>query len=146
MISDELLSKFDRIHDLPVSEEMLGAYLEGNLMGSEFREVHNLIGNDHDLCDFCESISLDNQLSIDTLTPITIGDDIYINGNDNINIDINSIALPLISSNFNFGELGQNIITDEPALFLNEGDGSILDNDHTALDSTEFNDMDKYDV
>lgn len=31
MIDDELLNKFDNINDLPVSEEMLGAYLEGNL-------------------------------------------------------------------------------------------------------------------
>lgn len=146
MISDDLLSKFDRIQDLPISEELLGAYIEGNLMGSEFREVHNLIGNDHELCDFCDSISLDNPLSIDTLTPITIGDDNYINGYDNVNIDIDSIVLPLISSNFDFGELGQNIITDEPALFLNDGDGGIFDNDHTALDSTEFNDMDNYDI
>ena len=31
MINEELLSKLDRIEDLPVSEEMLGAYMEGNL-------------------------------------------------------------------------------------------------------------------
>lgn len=43
MISDELLNKFDSIEDLPVSEEMLGAYMEGNLHGSEFREIQNYI-------------------------------------------------------------------------------------------------------
>ena len=32
------LNKFDDLEDLPVSEEMLGAYLEGNLHGAEFRE------------------------------------------------------------------------------------------------------------
>lgn len=47
MISDELFNKFDRIEDLPVSEEMLGAYMEGNLHGSEYREVQNFI-NDTD--------------------------------------------------------------------------------------------------
>lgn len=31
MISDELLSKFDSIEELPVSEEMLGAFEEGHL-------------------------------------------------------------------------------------------------------------------
>lgn len=35
MINDELLSKFERIKDLPVSEEMLGAYAEGNVTDSE---------------------------------------------------------------------------------------------------------------
>lgn len=39
MIDEELLNKFDRIQDLPVPEEMLGAYLEGNLNEEEERFV-----------------------------------------------------------------------------------------------------------
>lgn len=35
MIVDELLAKFNRIQDLPVSEEMLGAYAEGSVTDSE---------------------------------------------------------------------------------------------------------------
>ena len=35
MIDEELLNKFDRIQDLPVSEEMLGAYMEGNTSDDE---------------------------------------------------------------------------------------------------------------
>lgn len=54
MISDELLSKFDSIEDLPVSEEMLGAYMEGNLHGSVFREIQNYIHNEE-----CVSTLLD---------------------------------------------------------------------------------------
>lgn len=38
--------KLDALMELPVSEEMLGAYLEGNLHGSEFREVQNIIEQD----------------------------------------------------------------------------------------------------
>lgn len=45
MISDELLSKFDRIEDLPVSEEMLGAYIEGNLSGSEIDNMELMLQN-----------------------------------------------------------------------------------------------------
>ena len=30
MINDELFAKFDSIEELPISEEMLGAYMEGN--------------------------------------------------------------------------------------------------------------------
>lgn len=59
MISDELLHKFDCIKDLPVSEEMLGAYLEGNLHESEFREVHNFIQEDNAMCDLVDSIKSD---------------------------------------------------------------------------------------
>lgn len=42
-------SKFDFIEDLPVSEEMIGAYLEGNLLGSELREVSNFVESDDNL-------------------------------------------------------------------------------------------------
>lgn len=43
MIDDDLLSKFDCIEDLPVSEEMLGAYLEGNLYPYEVYDVESAI-------------------------------------------------------------------------------------------------------
>lgn len=59
MIDDELLAKFDRIQDLPVSEEMLGAYLEGNLRGFEPREVQNLIEFDNNFADFFDNLSND---------------------------------------------------------------------------------------
>lgn len=46
MISDELLNKFARIEDLPVSEEMLGAYLEGNLSDNEVSRILPIINQD----------------------------------------------------------------------------------------------------
>lgn len=49
MIDDELLNKFDRIQDLPVSEEMLGAYMEGNLNDAESILVSNMIDSNPDL-------------------------------------------------------------------------------------------------
>ena len=42
-IDENLAYKFGDIADLPVSEELLGAYLEGGLHGSEFREVQSCI-------------------------------------------------------------------------------------------------------
>ena len=44
-------NKLDRLMNLPVSEEMLGAYIEGNLYGSELREVHNIIEQNPELED-----------------------------------------------------------------------------------------------
>lgn len=94
MINDELLNKFDRIEDLLVSEEILGTFLEGNLRGSEFREVQNYIHADavvSDLIDIIEDdingandLDLSYELGIESM----IGsDDIYAN-----------IVLPEISS------------------------------------------------
>lgn len=49
MIDEELLNKFDRIQDLPVSEEILGAYIEGNLNDAESILVSNMIDSNPDL-------------------------------------------------------------------------------------------------
>lgn len=43
--------KLDALMELPISEEMLGAYVEGNLHGSELREVQNIIGQDSFVAD-----------------------------------------------------------------------------------------------
>ncbi len=59
MIDDELLAKFDRVQDLPVSEEMLGTYLEGNLHGAEFREVQNYIHDDSSVSSLIDSVEAD---------------------------------------------------------------------------------------
>ena len=42
----DLLNDFESIQDISISEEMLGAYVEGNLSGAELREVKNLINED----------------------------------------------------------------------------------------------------
>ncbi len=64
MINDELLNKFDRIEDLPVSEEMLGAYLEGTLDSFESANVESEISSDNHLSSFVESIAHDDVTSI----------------------------------------------------------------------------------
>lgn len=43
MIDEELLNKFDRIQDLPISEEMLGAYMEDNLSPTEALDVESAL-------------------------------------------------------------------------------------------------------
>jgi len=43
---NELMSQFDDLQDLPVSEEMLGAYIEGNLDDSEQHLVESSIQQD----------------------------------------------------------------------------------------------------
>ncbi|WP_347283281.1 hypothetical protein [Bacteroides caecimuris] len=63
MIDEELMSKFDRIQDLPVSEELLGAYLEGNLSSVEETEVSTLIYDNpkiNSLVEDCEGFSLNS--------------------------------------------------------------------------------------
>lgn len=72
---NEIIKQFDNIKELPVSEEMLGAYMEGNLDGAEFREVYNIVEKDYFVADLILStdkvMQINNDLSnlyIDTNT------------------------------------------------------------------------------
>lgn len=57
MIDDELMKKFDSIEDLPISEEMLGAYLEGNLTESEISDVELMIQYQPNVCELYEDVT-----------------------------------------------------------------------------------------
>lgn len=59
MIDDELLNKFDRIQDLPVSEEMLGAYLENSLTDNVAIEVNSIIEDSGYLTSLIKTIQSD---------------------------------------------------------------------------------------
>ena len=56
MIDEELLNKFDRIQDLPVSEEMLGAYMEGNTSDDESLYIDNLLSFDSSFSSLVDSL------------------------------------------------------------------------------------------
>lgn len=54
---NDLLAQFEDIQDNEISEEMLGAYLEGNLSADEALQVENAINQDDTLSAFMEDIS-----------------------------------------------------------------------------------------
>lgn len=63
MIDEELLSKFDRIQDLPVSEELLGAYYEGKTTPSESLSIQSSISYDYSLQNILSNLSQDQDNS-----------------------------------------------------------------------------------
>lgn len=96
MINDELLAKFDCIQDLPVSEEILGAYVEGRLNGSEMREMQTLVRQEDGLSDLVNVIENDHYP--DDL-PSFVGDDFSV-GESMFHtmgcLDLKSLALPSV--------------------------------------------------
>lgn len=136
MINDDLLSKFERIEDLPISEEMLGAYIEGNLRGAEMREVQNLIHNDNFVADFSNMIEDDitNQSGVNfgLLCPQNI--DCFFGATEEVDVSLHELPLidvDLIAGNQTsyFGEL------------MHENDSSyFLDYDEQMLNPKEFDD------
>lgn len=88
MISDELLSKFDRIQDLPISEELLGAYIEGNLNESETISISKEVSQNENLRAIYEANIIDDSFSANIMD---------INKNV-LGIDLSALQLPLNSS------------------------------------------------
>lgn len=60
MIDEKLLNKFARVKDLPVSEELLGAYLEDNLDNFDSSQIMSAISSDEILSDLLERVSVTN--------------------------------------------------------------------------------------
>lgn len=86
--NENLLDKFDRIDDLPVSEEMLGAYLEGNLDPIEQGFVENSIESYPELSFIAEiEITPEEQILFDS------GD-----FNNLVSEDVQSVQLDLVDS------------------------------------------------
>lgn len=59
---NDIINEFDNIPDLPVSEEMLGAYLEGNLEGDELIDVGYMVQEDLLMSYIANEISADNPM------------------------------------------------------------------------------------
>lgn len=54
---DEIISRFDQIQDLPISEEMLGAYIEGHLSAVENLQVEQQAIYSPDFLTFVKELS-----------------------------------------------------------------------------------------
>lgn len=62
---NDIISGFDNIPDLPVSEEMLGAYLESNLEGDELIDVGYMVQEDSLMNYIANEVSADNSMEFD---------------------------------------------------------------------------------
>lgn len=89
--------KLDELMELPISEEMLGAYLEGNLHGAELREVQNIVEKDSFVADLISSTDDVLQMNNDLSNPWadTIVDDFSGNADFQL-MDSDSFVLPEI--------------------------------------------------
>lgn len=131
---NEILQEFDGIQDLPVSEESIGAYLEGKLAGAELREMQNLLNSDDNLFQMVEKVNdIDSHIEniinlpqdgISTPSILELNEDNHLEGGSND-------AMPNILT-FNNGE---SVFDIDFGLF----GGSNEHNIHTPTDDFEFN-------
>ncbi|MDY3857606.1 MAG: hypothetical protein SO006_01880 [Muribaculaceae bacterium] len=68
-IDEKLQEKFDRVEDLPVSEELYGAYLEGNLTNEEAAEVEAAIADSDLMAEIDVEMQTETDASADDVDP-----------------------------------------------------------------------------
>lgn len=112
--------KLDSLMELPVSEEMIGAYLEGNLHGAELREVQNIVEKDSFVADLISSTEDMMQIGDDLSNPWedTFADD-FCNNPDFQLISTNDFVLPEIVLDMPLG-IETNLIQDTTLAQLQE--------------------------
>lgn len=138
-INDDLLNKFDSIEDLPISEEMLCAYNEGNLRGAELREVQNFISSDGLVADLYEDIVSSSPMVDDIRFNDIVFEDTM--ADFEIPFDLEEIELPVIAMEFpettDFGSIvtHNEIYTSESDLIDSHHSSDLHDGHHSSDDS-----------
>lgn len=158
MINDDLLRKFESIEELPISEEMLGAYMEGNLDSYEISQIETAISEDSSLLGFVEDIISDGESILDNLEQ-----QIYVPSYTNFMLDIHlpNFEDGITHENFYNEHLVAACYTENPintclpessfpsdSLFENNTTSDdIFDDEEESLNSNEdFHDEETFDI
>lgn len=158
MINDDLLNKFDNIEDLPVSEEILGAYIEGNLQDDERTEVVSFI-NHHQTLQFltdelgssplyADDFFQPDRESLNEIDP-TYEDAFDNHLIDNVLLSFDSIDALIRHTNewvnnfYSDSSIGLDNLHSNNIEIFSEIDDSFLSNDH-SLDTDTPNDGDVF--
>ena len=132
---NEILQEFDGIQELPVSEESIGAYLEGKLAGAELREVQNLLNSDDNLFQVIEKVSdIDSQIENILNLPqdgINTPSGLELNGDNHFEGGIDDV----IPNSLTFNN-GESVFDIDFGLFGGPNEHNII---HTPMDDIGFN-------
>lgn len=104
---NELYEKFSRIEDLPISEEMLGAYLEGNVAPDELSEIEFMIESQPAVSDILNEVFetplIDDiyasSLGVDSLSPEVAGTEGYENMSGQDPFSLSESELDILDNN-----------------------------------------------
>jgi len=158
MINDDLLAKFDRIQDLPVSEEMLGAYVEGNVSDGEALGISSMMANDaglSSLYDDVTTLDLGNIMDI----PLFESDEIAINSlgfseipsidmldsfNQANECDVASIFTPNIENELSLFDTSDSVMHDTPINEYSEQGDSFYDESSSLNPDSDITDDDLF--
>lgn len=159
---DELRSRFDDIQDLPVSEEMIGAYAEGVLSPTEMSDIDAQLGDDSLILQVANETqidAIDELIGLGTSTSVLDGIEDWLSGHP-ISTE-NTMEIPeggTLSMEFagmaNSNKLdgfegmdvddiqGEDIFSEK---FFSTGDSSEFDSDSLKSDSSSMGDYDEPD-
>lgn len=122
---NDIICRFDDIHDLPISEEVLGAYFEGSLDIEDRQQIQDYINSDLFLTNL--EFEMNEHHDIDSMV---------INTTEPVNID--SVELPNLVLN-EFSSDGE-LFNDHDNSFQNEISYDLPDLDIEIEESDTFDD------
>ncbi len=125
-----IMDKIDTIQDLPIPEEILGAYIEGNLTDAEAEKIASIIDKDLEL----------TNIAYEASQPITDNSVLF----DDIVID--NLELPIINSEYGdvdsleMSSGGTRINEDSEELIIDDDyhDGTTLEDSNETIDNNNF--------
>lgn len=124
---NDLINRIENMQDLPVSEEMLGAYSEGTLSSVEAAGIDNIITSNTELCDLVRNLDLFDEFQDNPK---------YSGTND---IEIPQVLSITETDLCNFNETFDNEI-----ISFNEDDSFF--NDNNSLNIESENNYDDFDI
>lgn len=146
MIDDELMKKFDSIEDLPLSEEMLGAYLEGNLSPIEIFDIESTIGENEYLKEIVDinheygfNSDIIDEISIEAIDLPLIPDDSF--------IELDLVYSSSFPETEDFDYVAACAIEDQYSQgdsFNDDNIDNLFEDDDSSFDSSDDNDISDY--
>lgn len=153
---NDLINRIESMQDLPVSEEMLGAYCEGTLSPIDAASMDNYIANDAEIGELVDSV--DNSQGSDNLYTFGYG----IDGVDDIdlpNVPMGGAINPFdIDITPNIDDFGMVAAVASPAfcgitddfvsvndVFTSDNDDSFLNDDDSIDTDDDINSDDSFD-
>ena len=123
---NELLQQFEDFDELSISEESVGAYIEGRLEESEFENVRKVLASDKNLSEVFLEVSENTTIGLeDTNNPWDM---------DEGNLFFRELGLPPTLSLHNYSsdteqkEINSDRIEEEDALYLQNAENSLGNN------------------
>lgn len=145
---NDLINRIESMQDLPVSEEMLGAYTEGNLSYSEICNMETIIHKNSYLEEIVNSnYELDDDMKVNDISNDSIYDDLRlpaIPDDSFIELDLVHPSSSTDTEDFDYAACADDIDYSQLDSGIDNSIENPFEEDDTSFDSSDNNNMTDY--